>query len=225
MHLKRYSIPKYWKVAKKAEKFVVSPRPGPHKKFECVPLLVLTRDVLKMCETAKEARSVIKAGKIMVDKKQRKDTHYPVGFMDVIEMPGSKNHYRVSVDRQGLMLEEIGASSADRKLCRIQNKRIIRGGMVQLNLHDGRNVITERKGYNPNDSLLIEVPSQKIIKHFKFEKGAPAMVISGKNLGVRGKVKEVFDRKIMTERNRVVLETKEGDMETVKEYVLVGECK
>lgn len=225
MHLKRYSIPKYWKLGRKEKIFVVSPRPGPHKKFECVPLLVVIRDVLKVFENAKEAKSAIKKGEMLVDKKVRKDMNYPVGLMDVIEIPKTKKYYRVSVNRQGLMLEEIGPSQADRKLCRIQDKRTIRGGITQISLHDGRNILTEKNIYRPNDSLLIEVPSQKILKHYKFGKNSPAIVISGKNIGVGGKVKEIFDRKTMLESNRVVLQTKEGEMETIKEYVLVGETK
>lgn len=225
MHLKRYSIPKYWKLGKKEKKFAVSPRPGPHKKSECIPLLVILRDVLKMFEGAEEAENAVKKGEILVDKKARKDPNYPVGLMDVVEIPKIKKYYRVSVDKKGLMLEEINSSSADKKLCRIQNKRIIRGGVTQINLHDGRNILADKNMYKPNDSLLIEIPAQKILKHFKFEKNSPATVISGKNIGVTGKVKDIFNRKTMPESNRVVIQTKEGDIETVKEYVLVGEFK
>ena len=62
MHLKRYSIPKYWKLGKKEETFVVSPRPGPHKKSECMPLLIVLRNVLKIFDNAREAKSSIKKG-------------------------------------------------------------------------------------------------------------------------------------------------------------------
>jgi len=225
MHLKRYSIPKYWKLGKKEKVFVVSPRPGPHKKYECIPLLVVLRDVLKIFESAKEANTAIKKGEILVDKNVRKDPNYPVGLMDVIEIPKIKKYYRVSVDKHGLFLEETSPSQADKKLCRIQNKRTIKGGITQLNLHDGRNILTDKNVYRSNDSLLIELPGQKILKHYKFDKNSPAIVISGKNIGMKGKVKEIFNRKTMLESNRVVLQTKEGEMETVKEYVLVGEVK
>ncbi len=225
MHLKRYSIPKYWKVGKKEKKFVVCPRPGPHKKSECIPLLILIRDVLKIAETAKEAGKIIKSGEVLVDKKPRKDPNYPVGLMDVVEIPGIKKHYRIVVDRHGLLPEEITPAQADKKLCRIQNKRNVKGGIIQLNLHDGRCILTSKDVYRPNDSLLIELPSQKILKHYKFEKNSPAIIVSGKNIGVKGKVKEVFERKSVLESSRVVLQTKNGEIETVKEYVLVGEIK
>lgn len=225
MHLKRYSIPKYWHVAKKERKFVIAPRPGPHKKLECIPLLVVLRDVLKVCRNAKEASMVIKKGDILVDKKARKDPNYPVGLMDIVEIPSLGKHYRVTVNKSGLFLNEIKSEEADKKLCRIQDKTIVKGGGFQLNLHDGRNILTGKNEFRTNDSLLIELPSQKILQHFKFEKNSSAMIMSGKNIGLHGKVKEIFDRKTMIGRNRIVLETKDGDIETVKEYLLVGELK
>ena len=225
MHLKRYSIPKYWKLGKKERKFVVSPAPGPHKKYECIPLLVVLRDVLKIVDNSKEARNVISRGEILVDKKGRKDPNYPVGLMDIIEIPNIKKYYLVSVNKHGLFLEEISHASSDKKLCRIQDKHTLKGGIMQLNLHDGRNILTEKKVYSPNDSVLIELPTQKIVKHYKFDKNSSAIIVSGKNIGVKGKIKEVFDRETMLGSNRVILQTKDGDIETVKEYVLVGEIK
>lgn len=223
MHLKRYLIPTYWRVAKKSKTFVTSPSPGPHKKSECIPLLVLVRDVLKFCETAEEGKKIIKRGEILVDKKVRKDHRFPVGFMDVVEIPKIKKFYRVLVNKYGLYLEEINEEEASKKLCRIQGKRKVRNGLIQLNLHDGRNILTDKNDYKTHDSLLIEIPSQKIIKHFAFEKNMPALIFSGRNKGIKGKVKEIYERKKMQESSRVVLQTKDGEIETVKDYILVGE--
>jgi hypothetical protein len=44
-------------------------------------------------------------------------------------------------------------------------------------------------------------------------------------MGANGKIKEILDRKTLHGKNRVMLQTKDGDIETVKEYVLVGEIK
>jgi small subunit ribosomal protein S4e len=225
MHLKRYSMPKYWKMEKKANKFATAPRPGPHRKAECIPLLVVLRDVLKICSNAKNAEGPIKRGEILVDKRIRKDPNYPVGFMDVVEIPAIQKCYRVTVNKSGLLLEEIKHEEADKKLCRIENKRKIRGGITQLSLHDGRNIAMDKDDYSPNDSVLVELPSQKIIQHFRFEKNSPAIIMSGRNAGAKGRIKEIFNRKTMLGSNRVLLQTKDGDIETVKEYVLVGEIK
>ena len=221
--MKRYSIPKFWKMSKKGKKFAITPRPGPHKKTECIPLLVVIRNILNLGETSKEAKGIIKKGEILVDKKPRKDPKYPVGLMDVIEIPSAKKAYRVVIENQGLTLKEIKPEEANKKLCRIQNKTTVKSGVIQLNLHDGRNILTENNSYKPNDSVLIELPSQKILKHFKFEKGAPATIVSGRNLGTKGKIKEIKDRKTMMETSLVIIETTNGDIETIKDYVFVGE--
>jgi small subunit ribosomal protein S4e len=184
---------------------------------------VVLRDVLKICDSAKRVEGVIKRGEILVDKRARKDPNYPVGFMDVIEIPGIKKYYRVMVNKSGLLLEEIKEHEAGKKLCRVQGKRKIKGGVTQISLHDGRNISTDKDDYGTNDSVLIELPGQKILHHFRFEKNSPALIISGRNAGTKGKVKEIFDRKTLLGRNRILLQTSGGDIETVKEYVLVGE--
>lgn len=225
MHMKRYLVPKYWKMGKKGAKFVVTPRAGPHKKDTCIPLLVVLRDVLKLSENAREAGKVIKKGEVLVDKKARKDLNYPLGLMDVLEIPSINRAFRVNVDKHGLFLEEIKPEQAKKKLCRIQNKKVIKGGIFQINLHDGRNILSDKDVYRTNDSLLIELPSQKVLRHFKFDKNSPATIISGKNIGVQGKIKDISNRKTMLESSRVIIQTKDREIETVKEYVLVGEVK
>ena len=50
-------------------------------------------------------------------------------------------------------------------------------------------------------------------------------MFAGKNSGASGRIKSIKTAKSMTERGRVVVETKEGDIETLKEYVIVGEAK
>ncbi|NIS73611.1 MAG: 30S ribosomal protein S4e [Candidatus Aenigmarchaeota archaeon] len=223
--MKRFLIPKYWKMGKKEARYSVAPRAGPHRKDRCIPLLVVLRNVLKLSENAREAKKVIKSGEVLVDKKARKDPNYPLGMMDVLEIPSINKAFRVNVDRHGLVLEGIKPEEAKKKLCRVQNKRVIKGGRFQINLHDGRNILSEKDVYRTNDSLLIELPGQKVLKHFKFDRNSPALIISGKNIGVKGKIKDVFDRKTMLESSRVVLQTKDGEIETVKDYVLVGEIK
>jgi small subunit ribosomal protein S4e len=225
MHMKRYLIPKYWKMGKKQAIFSVAPRAGPHKKDRCIPLLVVMRDVLKLAESSREAIRVIKSGEVLVDKKPRKDPNYPLGLMDVLEMPSMNKIFRVNADKHGLFLEGIKPEEADKKLCRIQNKRTLRGGTFQINLHDGRNILTDKDAYRTNDSLLIGLPGQKVLKHFRFGKNSPATIISGKNMGVKGRIKEIFDRKNMLESSRVIIQTRDGEIETVKDYVLVGEVR
>ena len=193
--LKRYAIPGYWKIPKKANIFVVKPMPGPHASEACMPLQVVLRDILGYAQTAKEAKQIVKAEKVLVDKKVRKEPKHPVGYMDIIEFPNAKKYYRVDVNKNGLYLDIVKETEADKKLCKITGKTTIKGGLTQLNLHDGRNIILKKDAYSVGDSVLIHLPDQKIVKHFKFQKGEPATITSGKNRGIRGKVHEIKKRK------------------------------
>ncbi len=224
MRLKRYTMPKFWKIGKKTNFWVVRPIPGPHPKERCMPLQVVLRDILKYAETGKEARRILTEKKVMVDRKVKTEPAYPVGLQDVVSFPDIKKSFRVDIATSGLVLEEIKDSEADRKLCRIENKRNTRGGLTQLNLHDGRNItVKDGKSYKRFDSVLISVPEQKILKHYKFEPGVQAFVIAGNNKGVRGKLKEVKRRDNMLKNSTATIQSKEGEVQTLLEYIMVGE--
>lgn len=226
MHMKRFSMPAFWPLGLKKQTFVVTPSPGPHPKNSCIPLRIIVRDVLGYAATADEAKRIIKTGQVLVDKKKVLDERHPVGLMDVVEFPGIKKHYRVFASKKGLELRETDEKLSSRKLCVIRRKVASKGGNIQLCLHDGRTMI-ERKGtaFSTGDSLLIEVPTQKIVTHFKLKEGSPVMVVAGKNIGATGKIKSLQPRNKMTEKSRIVIETGDGEIDTLREYVLVGELK
>jgi small subunit ribosomal protein S4e len=218
--LKRLLAPKFWKVPKKIAKWTVAPRPGPHKKFESIPLQIIVRDILKLAETGKEAKSIIKKGEVFVDGRARKDHAYPVGLMDVVAIPRIKKYFRVLPTEKGLELVEIEESEADKKICRIKNKTTVKKGKMQLNLHDGRNLLVDKDVYKTGDSLLLKLPEQKILEHIKFEKGNLGLVIKGKNSGKIVRIKEVIITR-SREPNKVICELENKEIEVVKDYVFV----
>jgi small subunit ribosomal protein S4e len=225
MNLKRYAAPKSWKISRKASTWTVKPKPGPHKLKNCLPLQLVLRESLGYAETAREARKIIMSGKVLVDKKPRKEPAFPVGIMDVIEFPEAKAAYRVVVGKKGLEFEKIKPDETGSKLCRIEGKRTLGKDTTQLNLHDGRNITVKgAKGYNIRDSLLISLPEQKIIKHFKFDKGVPAVIIAGRNMGIQGKVKDFKPRKTMMEKATATVQSKDKAIQTLIDYVMVGEA-
>ena len=224
MTMKRYSMPKFWRMKRKTHYWATVPRPGPHGKMECMPLSTVLRDVLKYAETKKEADQAISQGKISVDKKVRKESAFPVGMMDILEIPDAGKAFRVLVTPGGLVLKPLKGAEATVKLCRIEDKKSIKKGMFQLNLHDGRNILVKNaKPYKRLDSVLIELPGQKILKHFRHETGASALVIGGRNKGAEGKIKKVRRRSNMLEKSTVVIQAKDKEIQTLQEYVMVGE--
>lgn len=232
-YLKRLRAPGFWKVPKKERKWVVKPRPGPHKTFESIPLLILVRNVLKLVDTGYDARKIIKSKEIMVDGKPRRDHKYPVGLMDVIEFKKMKKTYRVISIKKGLDLIEIPNSEAKLKLCRINNKKTLRGGHVQLNLHDGKNVKVKIKDaktpkkdvYKTGDSILLEFPEQKIADHVQMKEGNIVMITGGQNKGKVAKLKKIITTR-SREPNKVTCEEKGKEFDTIKDFAFpVGKIK
>jgi len=223
--LKRLLAPEFWKLPKKVKKWAVSPRAGPHPKFYCIPLQIVVRDILKLVEIGKEARTIINRGEIFVDGRARKDHAYPVGLFDVIGIPRTKKYYRVIPDAKGLNLVEIPEKEADKKICKIENKTVLKKGKLQLNLHDGKNLLTDNKDYKTGDSLLMEVTSLKILQHLALEKGNMGIVSEGANVGKIGKIVDIVPGK-MKEDVKVVCEIEGKTQEILKDrFVVIGKDK
>jgi len=213
-------------VPKKETKWIVSPRPGPHKKFESIPLLIIVRDLLKLVDTKNDAKKIIKNKNILVDGKPRTDLKYSVGLFDVIDIPKKEKQYRVVPDKHGLSLIEIPNKESNVKICRIKNKTIVKGGKTQLNLHDGKNIlIKDKETYKPGDSILIELPSQKIVDHVNMEKGVVAIIAGGQNIGDIINIKEIIKTK-SREPNKIICKKDEKEFEAIMDYVyIVGKEK
>lgn len=218
--LKRLVAPQFWRIPKKEYKWTVSPRPGPHKKFESIPLQIIVRDILKLGETGKEAKVIIHNGEVLVDGKKRKDHAYPAGLMDVVAIPRIKKYFRVVPFSRGLKLAEISEKESKKKICRINGKSIVRKGKMQLNLHDGKNILVDKDVYKTGDSVLIEVPAQKILEHVKLEKGSSGLIIKGKNSGKHVGIKEILVAR-SREPNKIICEIEGKEVEVREDYVLV----
>jgi small subunit ribosomal protein S4e len=223
MHLKRLNVPKTWPIPRKGMKFAVTPNPGPHAKMDCVPLRIILRDMTGLADTAREAKAILNQGMILVDKKPRKAGRFPVGLMDVIEMPEAKQHFRMVTGKSGLGLEKIAESESSWKLCKITGKTTLKGGVQQLNLHDGRSLRVKKDSYKVGDTVMITLPDQKILRHLKLERGAECLVIDGRNIGSWGKIKEIDAKEHMLEKPTITLDTGKREIKTLKDYIFVAE--
>jgi small subunit ribosomal protein S4e len=163
--LKRLAAPTWWPIERKVKKFIFAPR-GAYKKELSIPLLIFIRDILKITENRKEAFNAIKKGEVLVDGRKRKDPNYGLGLFNIIEIPSLNKTWR-AVPKNGLSFIEVPEKESKLKICKIVNKKSLKGNKTQINLNDGRNILTNEK-YSTYDSLLIQVPEQKIIDHIKF---------------------------------------------------------
>lgn len=102
-HLKRITAPKSWLMDKMGGIFTTRPSQGPHKLRESLPLAVLLKNRLKYAMNGREVTFILndKEGGILVDHKIRRDRGFPVGIMDVLQIPKTKENFRMLYDVKG----------------------------------------------------------------------------------------------------------------------------
>ena len=217
--LKRKPAPRFWPIHRKEFLWVVKPSPGPHSLENCLPLTIVLRDILGFAKTRKEAKTIVSQGKVYVDGKVRRGDNFSVGLMDVISIPEANAFFRVVPSYKGLILHPIEKEEAGFKLCRIENKTCVRNGHIQLNLHDGSNMLVkvadaknpQEDVYETLDTLKISLPERQIIKQMKMKENDFAMITGGKNVGKYGKIVKIEKAKGKKLRNALtVVESGEG---------------
>jgi len=230
-HLKRKPAPKSWSIHRKEAIWTVKPKSGPHLLSRCIPLALVVRDILKFAKTRKEAKTIVSQGKIKVNGKVQREELFPIGLMDVISIPDSEKMYRVFPSEKGLILHPIGTDEAGFKLCRIEDKTVVRGGHVQLNLHDGRSILIrvndpkkpEEDIYQTLGTLKLSIPEQEFMGHMKLTVGASAIIIEGKNVGKYGKITAIEEKTGQKRRDLLVtIEDKNGSrFQTTLNFIFV----
>jgi small subunit ribosomal protein S4e len=224
MHIKRLAAPKAWHIKRKSGKFIIRPLPSGHPKSLSISLVILLRDVLGLAKDSNDAKRATSRGSVTVDSIIRKNIKFAVGAMDVVGIPDSKKFFRMSLDEKGRIKPvEIPESEKDKKVCKINVKKHVKLGKMQYGLHDGRTILADKKSemnYKVNDSLLIQLPDQKILKHFSMAKGMSVIITSGKHSGEIGSIEDLDPR-------GVTVKSDKGDVfQTPLKYVFVlGEKK
>ena len=217
-HIKRMAAPDTWAITRKTSHWVSKPSPGPHKRDESMPLAMVIRDMLKLCDNAREARFIIGSRTITVDGKVVTDPKFAVGLMDIVTVKKTNKSYRMLIDYKAkLQLVPVEEAEKGFKLARVDNKTVVKKGVVQLNLHDGRCILLPKDQYKTGDVLKLEVPSQKILKTLKLEKGSVALLTGGSH---PGSLQTIESYKVQRGSSANIVTFKEG-FTTVKENVFV----
>ncbi len=219
-HLKRLAAPRAVQLHRKEFKWTYKANPGPHPVDRAVPLALVVRDHLKLCDTGREARRIVRAGLVHVDGAPQKNHKHPVGLMDVVAIPTMKVAYRMLLDAHArLQLVAIPPEEARWKLARVENKTTQPGGKFQLNLHDGRNILIPKNEYKTGDALKIELPTQKVLGVHRLGAGTLGLVVQGAHAGQIAPIRTVEVKK-GPYPNLVVLEGSGGhEFRTIKDYV------
>jgi len=205
MHQKRQAVTKKIPIPRKGTKYVALSRVDIQNS---VPVVVAIRDMLKLARTAKEVKKMIKQKLLKINGKEVKDYRDSIRLFNVLE---AGKTYTLTITETGRFSFE--ESKEKNRVGKVVDKTLLKGKKIQLNLHDGSNVISKDK-IKTHDSVYLD-SSNKITKHASLEKGKPCFIISGKYIGRKGKIESV-DEKI-----KVKLEGKESSTNLEKRSVFV----
>lgn len=193
-HFKRVRAPKSWLMDKMGGVFTVRPSAGPHRLRESIPLQVVLRDKLHFARTGREVDVILhqKEGLVHVDKKVRRNPKYPVGFMDVIDLPKVGASYRVLYDVKGrFVFVKVKKQEAQIKLCKVQKKQIGANGVTYLVTHDGRTLRFADKDIQLNDTVKYNLESNEVVERYPMAVNNLAFVMNGTNRGRIGIINHI----------------------------------
>ncbi|MBA0558586.1 hypothetical protein Golob_015598, partial [Gossypium lobatum] len=182
------------------------PSSGPHKSRECLPLILILRNRLKYALTYREVIAILMQRHVMVDGKVRTDKTYPAGFMDyciqilcnilahllvdVVSIPKTNEDFRLLYDTKGrFRLHAITGDETKFKLCKVRSVQFGLKGIPYLNTYDGRTIRYPDPLIKANDTIKLDLESNKIVDFIKFDVGNVVMVTGGRNRGRVGVIK------------------------------------
>jgi len=222
---KRLSTSKARNLFRKEKMFTIKSHPGIHKRSDSVPLGFVLRDLLKVCNNLKEAKSILHKGNVFVDGKPRKEYKFPVGLFDVVSLKDLKKNYVAVFDSLG-RIEFKEVKEGKHKICKVLGKRTVKKGKTQIHTNDSRTFREKVDKIKVSDGILIELPGQKILKIFELKNGNTVYVFGGTHVSTVATVKNIVEG-TMKRPKLLTLEDKEGNefQTTENNVVVVGDKK
>lgn len=219
-HLKRIAAPNTWPIKRKELTFTTKPAPGAKKLAEAVSLNFVLRNMLYITRTARETKKLLNTGVIAINGVVRKDPKYAVGVLDIVLLQPTKEQYFITFSSSGKLQAKKLKHAVHTRLAKIIGKTILKKKKLQLNLHDGTNLIVAKDEYATGDTAVLE--GKKLVKCLKYEKGALIYLIGGKHRGKIGTIEEIHFMNNM-QKHRIVVKSKQEKFETLKDYAFVIE--
>ncbi len=218
-HTKRLAAPSALQILRKQHVWSKTSAPGGHAKRDALPLVVLLRDVLHICNSSAEARELLNQGNVTVDGRIITDPGFPTGLMDIVSIKNGNSF--IVINKKGKLVAVKSASTY--KLCKVTGKHVISRGKTQLSLHDGRTLIVpDAKKYSTGDTLKLSIPDAKVLlDHLKLEKGSRCYVFHGRHAGAIGSLVDIHVFPGITPSNVRITDENGKEVVTLKDYVFV----
>ena len=125
-----------------------------------------------------------------------------------------KKSFRSIFDKKGrIIVNEINEKESSIKVSKVVGKTALSKGKIQLNLHDGKNILSDID-VKVGDSVVLSLPDLKIKEVLPLKEGATIFLTKGKHGGSVGVLKEI-------KNNEATYSTGGKDVETAKGYLFV----
>ncbi len=187
MHLKRQETSKKLPLTRKGTKFVV--RTSSHLN-DSVPVLIAIRDMLKLARTAAEVKMMIHNKMLKINGKTVSDFKESIKLMNLFE--ADKAYILTLLPTGRFVFQETKEKSS--RVCKVVSKKILSKGKLQFNLHDGTNIISDKK-IEIQDSVILTLDN-KLKDVIKLDKGSNVESILGKYVGQKGKVQSMSEKEV-----------------------------
>ena len=182
MHQTRQESSTKLPIPRKGTKYIA--RASSHS-YDSVPVVIALRDMLNLAKTSKEVEKMIKQKLLKLNGKLVEDLHESIKLFDILE--ADKSYVLKLLPTRKFFFEE--SPKASERLCKVMGKKLLKDNKIQLNLHDGSNIIADNK-IKIGDSLYLDF-SGKIKRHLSPEKGREVFILSGKYAGQSGKIESI----------------------------------
>ena len=198
MHQTRAETSKQIPIPRKGTKYVARPL---RNLKNSIPVVVAVRDILKLARTTAEVKKMINSKQLKINGREVKDCRNSIVLFNLFH--ADKLYVLALTENGRFTLEE--TKDKDR-LCKVINKKLVEKNKLQINLHDGTNILTADKKIKVNDSVFLS-PENKISKHIPLEDSKNCVIISGKYTGKHAKILDVKDKvKVMIDKTEAELE-------------------
>jgi len=187
MYLKRQKATTKLPIERKGTKYIARALSNVNNS---VPLVIAVRDMLKLAKTTGEVKKMINQKMLKINWRIAKDYRESIQLFNLLE--AGKIYFLSLLPTGKFVFEE--AKHKDARLCKVIGKALLKNNQIQLNLHDGSNIISSNK-ISIGDSLYLD-SSGKIKKHVSLDKGREVKIISGKYSGSDAKVHSIEGKKV-----------------------------
>lgn len=160
-----------------------------------VPVVIAVRDMLKLARTSTEVKKMINQKLLKINGRPVKDLRESIQLFNLFE--ADKPYILTFLPTGRFTLQE--TKDKNQRICKVINKKLLKNNNIQLNLHDGTNIISNDK-IGVGDSLYLDL-STRIKEHIPLENKREVLIIKGRYLGLKGKILSIEQNQISIQIN------------------------